>query len=606
MKIFRKSFLPFFIGIMLMAAAPGCTLKQLAQLAEDKSIEVKPAPLELHGDSVVFTMNSNLPDDLINKLKKKSEKGFSYVLEIGYQPLQKEVIEQWQVNVTGESPNPMTKEFAFLNTDEHTDGGIVIRGYAQRGDQRYPKEEMEWTEIAKGIIRTSELVQPSFYPTYIDHGYKYVEKYEQTDVAFYFLQGSANLRYSEKRGDQAETMENYIAAQNATKTITITGMHSPEGPEVINSNLASDRANVIKEFYQEMMEQYDYTDEAKNINFVIKPVVEEWKTFLDMLSTYDGVDADTKNEMKNIINGPGEFRTKELKLQKVPGYRKVFNDLYPQLRTAKAEIIRILPQMTEAEIIAYGYQVAKGTEDSVGLEASEMAFAAFSQEDLDDREMMYKYAIKKYDDARFYNNLGAIYLEKAQKAASKDEMMKFIDLAITQFELSIKRKESPQAYVNIAGAKLMKGDDAGAMSALNKASGKATGSTGVAVNALKGYFFITQGKYEEALSNLVEGGDNGIVLYNKALAYLLRASKDQTGDYSKAKAAFEQAIQKDSKNAYAYYGMAIVASRMNDEGTMLKHLTQAASLNEELKQRAVSDLEFVNYWAKQGFKNALK
>ncbi|MDW8286725.1 MAG: hypothetical protein RMJ89_01510, partial [Flammeovirgaceae bacterium] len=38
-----------------------CTLNKMLKLAKEQELTVLPSPLELHGDSVIFTMSAKLP-----------------------------------------------------------------------------------------------------------------------------------------------------------------------------------------------------------------------------------------------------------------------------------------------------------------------------------------------------------------------------------------------------------------------------------------------------------------------------------------------------------------------------------------------------------------
>ena len=59
------------------------------------------------------------------------------------------------------------------------------------------------------------------------------------------------------------------------------------------------------------MDKYDYAGMADSINFVLKPIVDDWSQFKSALSSYEGVSEDQKSEILNIINGPGMFEDKE-------------------------------------------------------------------------------------------------------------------------------------------------------------------------------------------------------------------------------------------------------------------------------------------------------
>jgi hypothetical protein len=55
----------------------GCTLPQMIKLAKEQKLEVTPNPLEVHKDTVVFSLSANLP---VKMLKK----GTAYTLNTFY------------------------------------------------------------------------------------------------------------------------------------------------------------------------------------------------------------------------------------------------------------------------------------------------------------------------------------------------------------------------------------------------------------------------------------------------------------------------------------------------------------------------------------------
>ena len=166
-------------------------------------------------------------------------------------------------------------------------GSLTVQGYGindKNGKRKGPTEKME---IAKGLITTSKLVVPAYYGAYVSYDYKDEtvdgwtpdEELEPTNVNFYFLQGSSVLRSSEKKSERGQFFQAFIAEKNVTRTVSITGTHSPEGSERINSNLSKNRAEIIEEYYRQMMDRYDYMGAADEIKFVLKPVIEDWTAF---------------------------------------------------------------------------------------------------------------------------------------------------------------------------------------------------------------------------------------------------------------------------------------------------------------------------------------
>jgi len=593
----------------------GCTLKQMVQMAKDAKPVVEPSPLEVHGDSVSFFSKLALPPKM---LKKNSQ----FTLEVASRPTNMEPVKVGELNYDYKNfldkkgkpvQNPtVEKNLSFFYEDKFEQSQLEVKGIAEKGGKSKETPVLKLNEIdkskphfGKGTITTSRLALTSYDENYIPHGYQYKPEYEPIYFSFFFEKGKSELRKSERKTEESKKMDVFVAGKNATKTVTIIGMHSPEGTETINRSLSSERSEVIKKYYMEMMSKYNYQNEK--VDFITKPVSLDWSSFKALVQESKKLTEKQKADILAIVNGGDDFVTAELKLQKLPVYNTLVRDIYPPLRTAKVEVLVEKKKLTEPEIIVLGQQIAKGEVSADNLSEQELLFTASKTPDLKEQEAIYMVCVnEKGGSAIAYNNLGAVYLKMSKKTNDAQEKTDLIKKAITNFEMSSKKQESAEALANLAGAKLALGDKAGALDALNKVKG-GSGTVTTTTNALKGYIAITKGNYGEAIQFLSAGGDNPVVLYNKALAYLLKGSKEMNkDDIMKAEAAFKDAMEADKMNAHAFYGAAITAARLNKEQDVVKFLAQAVSMNSMFKSRAVKDLEFINFQDKAAFKEALR
>lgn len=604
--IFTKRIFYAVCFIFSIGTFSSCTLNQMTQLAGEQELEVVPSPLELHGDSVRFTMSAKLPNNMLKP-------GALYEVEVTYKPetgddLFLGTVTFNEADYAGSTEQPsVSKRFSFLYNDTLEKGQVYIKGTVRKDDKFKETPKIPVPNGGMGVITTSRLSLPTYYVSYVDHGYDAREEYESKTVDFYFQKGRSNLRNSEKRSDEGKKLEDYIAAKNPTRTVNIVGMHSPEGSTSINNQLANDRPKVVEEYYKQLLDKFDYNEGAEGLNFVKKPVVENWTKFKDIVKDNATLSDSQKDEILSIVNGPGNFVSKELKLQSLPSYRILVREVYPPLRNAQAEMLRILDKLSEPEIIVAAQKIAKGEEDASKLSDAQLAFAAYKTPDLKEREMMYKAAIKKNGGFAAYNNLAAVYLEMAQQESNQDKKMAMIDKALPFLEQSLEKLETPEALANMAGVKLMKGEENEAYKILTKVSASSSSAVGMSINALKGIAAIRSGNYQEATQFLSSAGNNPTILYNKALAFLLKASVEMSEDgYRRAASMFEEAISADAQNAYAHYGLAIANARISDETKMVQAITKAASMSSMLKSRAVSDLEFLDFKESAAFKGALR
>ena len=383
----------------------------------------------------------------------------------------------------------------------------------------------------------------------------------------------------------------FIADKNVTKTVTITGTHSPEGLETINSDLSNNRAKAIEKYYRSQMRRYDYKEMADSINFILKPVIQDWTEYKNVLNGYDGISDAQKSEILKVVNGAGTFEDKEKALQKLDSYKAVFKDLYPGLRTAKTEVLTVKVKKSNAEIAILSKQVAEGTASADTLSSEELMFAATLTPSLTERVAIYKAATKKDGSYQAHNNLGATYLEMAQ-AAMGDDKNTNIEMAMTQLEIAANKNRATEVVINMASAYAMQGNVDQAYDAALEASGNNPTSDDLAgLNGVKGSLEVKKANYDTAAMTMSVTDESAKVLFNKGLALLLNK------DYENASTAFGSAIEKDSEYALAYYGTAIAASRLGNDTAILENLKSAIQNDPTLKEKALNDLEFRNYAA---------
>ena len=587
-------YLSFLLGVLTLSS---CSLNKMIQMAKDQQLTVNPNPLEVHADTVAFDISATLPVKML-------QKGKIYTLNTYYKYGDSEKplggVEFDANNFPdAATTNPVVSEtFSFAYSPEFKRGDLEIQGVAL--DPKNGKtKSTERLAIAPGIITTSRLVETVYFAAYASHGYNNQEELVPTNVDFYFDQGKSNLRYSERRSDRGKYFEAFVAEKNVTRTVTVTGTHSPEGPERINSDLSQNRAKVIEDYYKTMMDKYDYTDKAEEVRFLLKPVVEDWAEFKAALADYEGVASESKSEMLSIVNGPGEFEDKEDRLQKVNGYNQVFKDLYPSLRSAQTAILTVKEKKTDDEIAVLSKQITQGQVSSDTLSMKELLYSAILTPDLNEKEAIYKAAIKKEDTWTAHNNLGAVYIAKVMQDASS--AANYSQMAETQLDIANRQQESAEAYANLGSVYLMQGNRVKAREAVGKAKNMGGGNDFVSgVNGVAGSVDIMLANYDQAVRELSSSSETADNLFNKGLAYLL------TKDFQNAVTAFQDATEIDSGHGRAYYGSAVAYARMQNGSQVAAMLKMAIDNDSSLKERAATDLEFANFASSAEFADALK
>jgi tetratricopeptide (TPR) repeat protein len=572
----------------------GCTLPQMIKMAKEQKLEIKPNPLEVHKDTVNFDMSGNLPVKLLKK-------GTVYTLNTFYKygdnelalpalPLKAEDYPNSAKEVT-----KVTKAFMFPYKDAYKTGTVEIQGVASKGTKSKTTPRMPY---ATGIITTSKLVQNSYYAAFAAHGYNNQEELIPVIIPdFIFERGKSVLRTSETKAEKGKQLDAFIASKNVTRTVTITGTHSPEGLERINSKLSEERAAAIEKFYRAQMKKYDYQGAAADVKFILKPIVDDWSEFKTALAAYNGISADEKTALLNVVNNGATFEEQEKQLKKLAGYNKVFKDVYPSLRAAKTEILTIKAKKTDAEMSVLAKQITTGQAGIDTLSFEELMYAATLTPSLEEKTAIYEAATKKGSNWNAHNNLGAAYLRAVIENPAKTDL---IDKAATQLEIAAKMNPSSEVHANLASVALMKGNPyksySHARAALNGASNDVTRG----VNGVKGACEIYMANYGAAVTSTSSSSDNHVNLFNKGLAQLLNK------DFSNASSSFAEATRKNSNYAIAYYGAAVAAAKSGSGDAVVSNLVNAVKIDPSLKEKALTDLEFAKFNTTDAFRNALK
>jgi tetratricopeptide (TPR) repeat protein len=584
----------------VLLVLPGCDLARMLKKAKDQTVTVVPTTLELHGDSVAFDVQVSLPTKMLkpNKIYALSP---NYMYGDQRLILGEIVFKGNDYPMSDEKEPKSAKRFSFPYKGSAMDrGDLVFVGIASNigGKQK------QTTDISfgnKGVITTSRLVRDVFYASYADHGYNDQEEFTPSTVKFYFEQGQDKLRDVEIKGDRGKLLGAFIAAKNPTRTVIITGSHSPEGREVRNYALSEGRAKAIEKFYRDLMKKYTYKLKADSIKFVTRSLVQDWKPFKDSLVKYNGLTTEQKAQVFTIIDGStADFATTELELAKLPFYNQLLNEVYPKLRTANTEILDLKAKKTEAQISIYANEIVEGKRDIASLNEAEFFFAAAKTPVLDEKKRLYQSATKLRNSWKAHNNLAAVYIEQAMKLSGTDRIA-LADKAITSLEIAKGLKEEPTVLANLSAAYLLKGNTAKAAENISRAGQlRPDDVTRRNINSMKGALLIRLGKYPAAVAALAEGNSQDLVSYNRGLANLLAKN------YDAAQSALEEALAVNPNLAVAQYALAVTGARKKDEALMERGLKAAIKLDDNLRARAVNDLEFMNYFGADNFKNAIK
>ncbi|HPM32879.1 MAG TPA: hypothetical protein PLJ60_21275, partial [Chryseolinea sp.] len=133
-------------------------------------------------------------------------------------------------NSSSEQPR-VTKSFSFAYQPAMKSGTVEVEGVASKGTKVKKSPRLP---VATGVITTSKLVKPVYFAAFAAHSYNNQEELVPVVIPdFIFEQGRSVLRTTEIKSKKGKELDAFIASKNATRTVTITGTHSPEGAERI-------------------------------------------------------------------------------------------------------------------------------------------------------------------------------------------------------------------------------------------------------------------------------------------------------------------------------------------------------------------------------------
>jgi tetratricopeptide (TPR) repeat protein len=266
----------------------------------------------------------------------------------------------------------------------------------------------------------------------------------------------------------------------------------------------------------------------------------------------------------------------------------------------QTEILTLKPKKTDSQIAMLAKTIAEGGKPADTLSDKELSYAATLTPILSEKEAIYLSATKKNDSWEAHNNLGVVRLEMAKKATGADRLA-LVDKAITNLEISKARMETAEVYANLSTAYLMKGDMDKIDACFSKSQNLSGNSEAKRItNTVRGIIDVKRGNYASALNMFANGVEEPVAAYNKGLAQVLKK------DWSAGYATLEELSATGSNMALVYYVQAVAAARQNKEAELGSKLKKAVTLDPSLKSKAVNDLEFLNFYAKPAFTDAIK
>ncbi len=565
------------LAVGATALLVGCNgLGKMIKKQKTITYDVKPNPLEMHGDSVVFTVSGKYPAKVFAKkatvtvtpVVKYSggEKAMKPVVLVG----EKATGSGQKISYsTGGTFSYTTEKFAY-------EPGMKVAKVELRAQGAVKKKTKDFTpvEIADGTIVTPLLVRND------EKGITAKDAFVKTTPAnqtanIYYLINKSDVRASELKSDEMKNLQSFIGTNINSqwyefKGITVSAYASPDGELSLNENLAKDRAKsgskaLMGEFKKNKNKDQKFGKEEAN--YTTQTTAEDWDGFQTLMQQSSIADKDLILRVLTMYKD-GDQREKEIKnLSKT--YTEVAEKILPKLRRSVLTVNVDKKSRTD-EMIS---KLATTSPDSLSVE--ELLYATTLTTDQNTQVQILQAAEKKYaSDWRTSNNLGVALLMQNK---------------VTEAGEAFKRAEgtangNPILMNNLGIIAAKSGDRRKAMEYYDKASG-----AGKEVNYNKGIVNIRDGKYSDAVSNF--GDYKG---FNKALAELLN------GNTGAVATTLDASTEKDM--AWSFYLKAVAAARSNNAAEVNSNLKTAIGKDGSLKAAAKDDAEFIKLRDNADFK----
>lgn len=565
------------LAVGTTALLVGCDgLGKMVKKQSTFSYDVKPNPLEMHGDSVGFTVTGKYPAKVF---AKKATVTLTPVVKYagGEKALKPVVLVGEKATGSGQKIS-YEKGGTFNYTSEKLayDPAMKVASVELRAQGAVKKKTKDFTavKLADGTVVTPLLVRNDEKGIFAKDAFVKSAPANQSANIYYSLNKS-DVRANELKSDEMKNIQSFIKSNlnNSSyefKGITVSAYASPDGEQSLNAELAGDRAKsgskaLMGEFKKDKNKDQKFGKEEAD--YKTATVAEDWDGFKSLMEGSAIADKDLILRVLTMYTDLDQ-REKEIKnLSKT--YTEVSEKILPKLRRAVLTVNVDKKSRTDEQIT----KLTTTFPDSLSVE--EMLYGANLTNDVNTKVAIYTAAEKKYaSDWRTSNNLGVALL-MTNKVSEATEAFK-------RAEKTANGNPIVMNHLGIIAAKA--GDRKTAMEYYNKASG-----AGSEVSYNKGILNVRDGKYSEAVSNF---GDNKG--FNKALAELLN------GNSTAVATTIDASNEKDM--ALAFYLKAVAASRNSNTADVITNLKAAIEKDGSLKAAAKDDAEFIKLRDNADFK----
>lgn len=568
----RISLVAAALALGLSAVLVGCdNPEKMKDVPKEALPKMDPNPLVLVGKTVEGKIKGTFPPKYFNKNAKLELtpvlKYEGRELVLPSKVFQGEKVTENNTVINSDLGGVYSHDFKFEYKPEMMKSTMELRMTLYYKDKKVPFG-LDY-KLGEGVNETQNLVDLLAAPAWMPHNYVRTRD-EQKNAQFKYKINRAEIASVEYTKDDIKEFQKALKELNADERAKLQGFSlkayaSPDGPVALNDNLSKGRGRSSKNWLQEQIIKNKLKVEVDAISL---DAATDWEGFKKLLEESDIKDKDMMLRVLAMSSDP-DVRNRDM--HSLP---KVFEEV--------AE--KILPDLRRSEMVANfkfegrsGEEILKEVADGKLLELpeNEAYYAAEIEKDMSKRESMYKELAGKYNNLRGYNNLACIYLLQGKFADAREQLDKAQALD----------NKNPFVLNNLGVLAMVDGNAEEAEKYFVRAT-----DAGPAVRANLGACAILRGQYQAAVDYLTGTG-----VFNHGLALML------TDRNEAAKNVFT-----DLKTAKAYYGLAILGARTQDEKMLLDNLRTAIQMDASFKARAAKDVEFIKFIHNDVFASLLK
>jgi tetratricopeptide (TPR) repeat protein len=550
-------------------------LGKMLKKQKDFKYTVSPNPIEMHGDSVQFSVNGKFNPKLFQKkvtltltpvikYANGGEKKLKPVVLVG----EKATGSGQKISFSsGGSFNYTSEKFAF--EPGMRSSTVTLTG---EGTVKSKTKAFDPVNLADGTMATSLLVRNDEKPMSAKDNFQKSYPANQTTHIYYTINQS-NVRPAELTSQEMKDIKSFIASNLSSpwyefKGINVSAYASPDGETDKNENLAKDRANsgsvaMMNEFKKNKDKNVTFGKTKEQ--FQVGTTREDWEGFKSLMEQSTMADKDLILRVLTMYSDADQRRKEIKNLSKT--YDELADKILPKLRRSEITVNVDKKSRTD-EMLS---RLVQSSPDSLSVE--EMLYAATLTNDMNAQTQIYRTASNKYgDDWRTSNNLGCMLLAQNKLGEAAEAFKRAEKAAPTQAAVAN----------NLGIIEARNGNMVAAMDYYKKAGSSQETKYNM------GILEVRMGKYQDAVTDF--GSYNG---HNKALAQLM------TGNAGLAKETLASSNEKDM--AHALYLKAVASARQGNTADAMSSLKAAIEKDNSYKAYAKEDIEFIKMRADSGF-----